>query len=35
VTVTAPTVSRYEFDEFSAEISLTQIAVSNRLRPHP
>jgi hypothetical protein len=30
VTITAPSVTRYEFDQFSGYISLTQIAVDNK-----
>jgi peptide/nickel transport system substrate-binding protein len=30
LTVTAPTVTKYEFDQFSGQISLTQIAVNNK-----
>jgi hypothetical protein len=29
VTTTAPSVTKYEFDQFSGFISLTQIAVNN------
>jgi peptide/nickel transport system substrate-binding protein len=35
LTVTAPSVTKYDFDQSSGEISLTQIAVSNGLRPRP
>jgi hypothetical protein len=30
ITITAPSVSRYQFDQFSGYISLTQIAVNNK-----
>jgi hypothetical protein len=30
VTTTAPSVTKYEFDQFSTQISLTQIAVNNK-----
>jgi peptide/nickel transport system substrate-binding protein len=35
LTVTAPSVTRYDFDQYAGGISLTQIAVANRLRPGP
>jgi peptide/nickel transport system substrate-binding protein len=35
LTVTAPTVTRYDFDQYAGEISLTQIAVNNGLKPRP
>ncbi len=31
VTTTAPSVTKYEFDQFSTQISLTQIAVNNKV----
>jgi peptide/nickel transport system substrate-binding protein len=31
ITTTAPSVTKYEFDQFSGQISLTQIAVNNKL----
>jgi hypothetical protein len=30
VVVTNPSVTKYEFDQFSTELSFTQIAVSNK-----
>lgn len=35
LTVTAPSVTRYDFDQSGGGISLTQIAVANGLRPRP
>jgi hypothetical protein len=29
ITITAPSVTKYEFDQFSGHISLTQVAVNN------
>jgi peptide/nickel transport system substrate-binding protein len=33
VTTTAPSVTKYDFDQFSGQISLTQIAVNNKATP--
>jgi peptide/nickel transport system substrate-binding protein len=33
VTTTAPSTTKYDFDQFSGQISLTQIAVNNKLTP--
>jgi len=30
ITTTAPSVTKWEFDQFSGQISLTQIAVNNK-----